>query len=202
MHKRFSKVDIPRTTIHVSCKSKVDRSSPVPGTTEKCKQKNITTQLSYSWHSRNLSGSDEQRCGSVTFRYGSGSCYFLQWPFRWQLKNVLFFLRFFFLTRERRLWAVSRIFTRFLVLQIFWGKKLATFLPTCSHIYGTIFFVLYGIFSNFSTYRQCLQLHLHHFSRMKSHKKAQNSRNQGFSSYSCLMLEWSGAWWSRIRTSY
>jgi hypothetical protein len=27
--KRFSKVDIPRTTIHVSCKSKVDRSSPV-----------------------------------------------------------------------------------------------------------------------------------------------------------------------------
>ncbi len=37
-----------------------------------------------------------QCCGSVTFWYGSGSgsCYFRQWPTRWQQK-IHFFLRFF-----------------------------------------------------------------------------------------------------------
>ncbi len=35
--------------------------------------------------------------------------------------------------------------------------------------------------------------HLHHFSNIKSHKESQNSRNQGFSYYFCLMIEGSGS---------
>ncbi len=38
-----------------------------------------------------------------------------------------------------------------------------------------------------------LRLHLHHFSMIKMHKKSQNSRNQGFSYYFCLMIGRSGA---------
>jgi hypothetical protein len=34
-----------------------------------------------------------------------------------------------------------------------------------------------------------LKLHLHHFSNIKFIKKSQNSRNQGFSYYFCLMIE-------------
>ncbi len=34
-----------------------------------------------------------------------------------------------------------------------------------------------------------LKVHLHHFSRMKSRKKSQTSRYQGFSYYFCLMIE-------------
>ncbi len=49
--------------------------------------------------------------------------------------------------------------------------------------------------------------HLHHFSKIKSKKKSQNSRNQGLSYYFCLMIEgsWSrrpkniGIRWIRIR---
>jgi hypothetical protein len=33
------------------------------------------------------------------------------------------------------------------------------------------------------------KVHLHHFSQIKSKKKSQNSRNQGFSYYFCLMIE-------------
>ncbi len=42
-------------------------------TAEKCKQKSITTRLSYSWNFRNISGSDEQCCGSVTIWHESRS---------------------------------------------------------------------------------------------------------------------------------
>jgi hypothetical protein len=37
------------------------------------------------------------------------------------------------------------------------------------------------------------KLHLHHFSKIKSHKKSQNSRSQGFSYYFCLMIKGSGS---------
>ncbi len=38
-----------------------------------------------------------------------------------------------------------------------------------------------------------LKLHLHHFSKIKSQKKSQNSKNQGFSYYFCMMIEESGS---------
>jgi hypothetical protein len=38
-----------------------------------------------------------------------------------------------------------------------------------------------------------LKVHLHHFSKIKSQKKSQNSRNQGFSYYFCMMKEGSGS---------
>jgi hypothetical protein len=38
-----------------------------------------------------------------------------------------------------------------------------------------------------------LEVHLHHFSKIKSHKKSQNSRNQEFSYYFSLMKEGSGS---------
>ncbi len=44
----------------------------------------------------------------------------------------------------------------------------------------------------FSTYF-FLKLHLHHFSKIKSQKESQNSRNQGFSYYFCMIIEGSGA---------
>jgi hypothetical protein len=34
-----------------------------------------------------------------------------------------------------------------------------------------------------------LKVHLHHFSKIKSEKKSQNSWNEGFSHYFCLMIE-------------
>jgi hypothetical protein len=34
-----------------------------------------------------------------------------------------------------------------------------------------------------------LKVHLHHFSKIKVKKKSQNSRNQGFAYYFCLMIE-------------
>ncbi len=36
-------------------------------------------------------------------------------------------------------------------------------------------------------------LHLHNFSKIKSHKEVQNSRNQGFSYYFCLTIKWPGS---------
>jgi hypothetical protein len=33
-----------------------------------------------------------------------------------------------------------------------------------------------------------LKVHLHHFSKIKSQKESQNSRNQGFSNYFCMMI--------------
>ncbi len=38
-----------------------------------------------------------------------------------------------------------------------------------------------------------LKLHLIHFSKIKSQKESQNSRNQGFSYYFCMMIEGSGS---------
>jgi hypothetical protein len=38
-----------------------------------------------------------------------------------------------------------------------------------------------------------LKLHLHHFSKIKSQKGSQNSRNQGFSYYFCMLIEGSGS---------
>jgi hypothetical protein len=37
-----------------------------------------------------------------------------------------------------------------------------------------------------------LKVHLHHFSKIKSQKESQNSRNQGFSYYFCMLIEGSG----------
>jgi hypothetical protein len=36
-------------------------------------------------------------------------------------------------------------------------------------------------------------VHLHHFSKIKSQKESQNSRNPGFSYYFCMMIEGSGS---------
>ncbi len=50
--------------------------------------------------------------------------------------------------------------------------------------------------TNFLTQFFCLlflKVHLHHFSKIKSHKESQNSRNQGFSYYFCMMIEGSGS---------
>jgi hypothetical protein len=38
-----------------------------------------------------------------------------------------------------------------------------------------------------------LKVNLHHFSKIKSQQESQNSRNQGFSYYFCMMIEGSGA---------
>jgi hypothetical protein len=38
-----------------------------------------------------------------------------------------------------------------------------------------------------------LKLHLQHFSKIKSPKESQNSRNQGFSYFFCMMIEGSGS---------
>jgi hypothetical protein len=38
-----------------------------------------------------------------------------------------------------------------------------------------------------------LKVHLQHFSKIKSQKESQNSRNQGFSDYFCMMIEGSGS---------
>ncbi len=45
--------------------------------------------------------------------------------------------------------------------------------------------------SKFSAYyfEGTLKVHLHHFSKIKVRKKSQNSRNQCFSRYFCLMIE-------------
>jgi hypothetical protein len=45
---------------------------------------------------------------------------------------------------------------------------------------------------NFSAY-YFLKVHLHQFSKIKSQKESQNSRNQGFSYYFCMMIEGSGS---------
>ncbi len=44
------------------------------------------------------------------------------------------------------------------------------------------------LFFHFSVY-YFLEVHLHHFSKIKSQKESQNSRNQDFSSYFCMMIE-------------
>jgi hypothetical protein len=38
-----------------------------------------------------------------------------------------------------------------------------------------------------------LKIHLHHLSKMKSQKESQNSTNQGFSYYFCMIIEGSGS---------
>ncbi len=44
----------------------------------------------------------------------------------------------------------------------------------------------------FSAY-YCLKVHLHNLPKIKSQKESQNSRNQGFSYYFCMMTEGSGS---------
>ncbi len=44
------------------------------------------------------------------------------------------------------------------------------------------------LFKIFSAY-YFLKVHLHHFSKIKSQKELQNSRNRGFSYYFCTMIE-------------
>jgi hypothetical protein len=36
-------------------------------------------------------------------------------------------------------------------------------------------------------------IYLHHFSKIKNQKESQNSRNEGFSYYFCMMIEGSGS---------
>jgi hypothetical protein len=50
----------------------------------------------------------------------------------------------------------------------------------------------YFLSSSFNAY-SLLKVHLHHSSKIKSHKKSQNRRNQGFSSFFCLLMEGSGS---------
>jgi hypothetical protein len=45
----------------------------------------------------------------------------------------------------------------------------------------------------FCLLRYFLKVYLHHFSNIKSQKESQNSRNQGFSCYFCMMIERSGS---------
>jgi hypothetical protein len=51
---------------------------------------------------------------------------------------------------------------------------------------------LIKIFLKTSSY-YFLKVHFHHFSKIKGKEKSQNSRNQGFSYYFCLMIEGSGS---------
>jgi hypothetical protein len=46
---------------------------------------------------------------------------------------------------------------------------------------------------NFSAYYFLKVVHLHHFPKKNSQKESQNSRNQGFSYYFCMMIEGSGS---------
>ncbi len=48
-------------------------------------------------------------------------------------------------------------------------------------------------FNTFFSAYYFLKLHLLHFSKIKSQKESQNSRNQGFSYYCCMMIEGSGS---------
>ncbi len=88
------------------------------------------------WSGTSFFPTCSQCCGSMTFSYGSGSCYFCHWPSRCQQKTKTF--------------------------------------------------------SKFSAYF-FLKVHLHHFSKLKNQKKSENSRNQGFAYYFCLMIEGSGS---------
>jgi hypothetical protein len=55
-------------------------------------------------------------------------------------------------------------------------------MPAKNYFLNTIFSVYYF-----------LKLHLHHFSKIKSQKESQDSRNQGFFYYFCMMIEGSGS---------
>jgi hypothetical protein len=67
------------------------------------------------------------------------------------------------------------------------GSKSFTFLFIISN-----FILISEVKKTFFAY-YFLEVHLHHFSKIKSNKKSQNSRNQGFSYYFCLMKEGSGS---------
>ncbi len=49
-----------------------------------------------------------------------------------------------------------------------------------------------NFFPSFSAF-YFLKVHLHNFSKIKSHKEVKNSRNQGFSYNFCFMIEGSGS---------
>ncbi len=51
----------------------------------------------------------------------------------------------------------------------------------------------YKFFNTIFSAYYCLKLHLHHFWKIKSQKESQNSRNQVFSYYFCMMIEGSGS---------
>ncbi len=69
-------------------------------------------------------------------------------------------------------------------------------------VWNKSIFIYYFIYStlppktNFNTFFSAyypLKVHLHHFSKIKSQKESQNSKNQGFSYYFCMMIEGSGS---------
>jgi hypothetical protein len=49
------------------------------------------------------------------------------------------------------------------------------------------------IFNTIFSAHYFLKVHLDHFSKIKSQKESQNSRNQGFSYYLCMIIEGSGS---------
>jgi hypothetical protein len=55
-------------------------------------------------------------------------------------------------------------------------------MPSKKLIFNTIFSAYYFF-----------KVNLHHFSKIKSQKESQNSRNQGFCYYFCMMIEGSGS---------
>ncbi len=55
-------------------------------------------------------------------------------------------------------------------------------MPAKNQFFNTIFSAYYF-----------LKVHLHPFSKIKSQKESQNSRNQGFSYYFCMMIKGSGS---------
>jgi hypothetical protein len=60
------------------------------------------------------------------------------------------------------------------------------------HLFSSKWQLKINFFEYFFAY-YFLKLHLHHFLKIKSPKKSQNSRNLGFSYYFCLMIEGSGS---------
>ncbi len=67
-------------------------------------------------------------------------------------------------------------------IRILLFSSLTFIMPAKIKFFNTIFSAYYF-----------LKLHLHHFSKIKSQKESQNSRNQGFSYYFCMMVEGSGS---------
>ncbi len=58
-------------------------------------------------------------------------------------------------------------------------------------LFSSLTFKMPNFFSFSADY--FLKVHLHHFSKTKSQKESQNSRNQGFSYYFCTIIEGSGS---------
>ncbi len=67
-------------------------------------------------------------------------------------------------------------------IQILLFSSLTFKMPAKNKFFNTIFSAYYF-----------LKLHLHHYSKIKSQKESQNSRNPCFSYYFCMMIEGSGS---------